>query len=221
MTEGRSNPRKSLLIVGGFFSLAVFVFLALQVVNAGPVTRFDLRCAEDLKDHAETHETMLTAMRIVTHVGGVPVMTGLAILGALVLLARREYALALFWVVAAGGGCLVNLGVKAWIERERPPLELRDDAVTETNESFPSGHSMGSTIGYGSLAYVLSLKLRRRAARVWIVAGLTVLVVLIGFSRMYLRAHWFSDVLGGFGLGGFWLGMCVGVSTFRRPPLAA
>jgi undecaprenyl-diphosphatase len=148
-------------------------------------------------------------MRLVTHVGGVPAMTALAILGGIVLFLRGQHALALGWLIAAAGGGLMNYSVKNWIGRPRPGEELRDSAVTERNESYPSGHSMGSTVGLGSLAYVLGVHLRRRSVRALVVVTLALLIAVIGFSRMYLRAHWFSDVLGGFGLGAFWLALCL------------
>lgn len=219
MANGTANLRKVLWIgtSASLVGLAVFVFFAVEVLNAGPVTCFDQQVAERLQKHAEVQPAVLWILRVVTHVGGMPAMVGLAILGAVVSLVRREFLLAALWVIAPGGGALLNQGVKSMIDRPRPPLELRDAAVTETNESYPSGHSMGSTIGFGTLAYVLLVQLRRRDSRALVVMGLTALVVLIGFSRMYLRAHWFSDVLGGFALGGFWLGVCVmALEVLRR-----
>jgi undecaprenyl-diphosphatase len=112
--------------------------------------------------------------------------------------------------VAAAGGGLMNVGTKVFIDRERPPPDvLRDPLVPETNESFPSGHSMGSIIGYGMLGYVVALLVRRRGQRVAAIAQLAVVVLLIGFSRIYLRAHWFTDVLGGFAIGTFWVSLCI------------
>jgi len=225
MTHGTADLRR-ILFVGiavSLAGLALFVFFAVQYLNDGPVTRFDWQCMQVFYYHSKGHESLLVFLRLVTHVGGVSTMGGVAILGALVLLMRREYVLAAGWVLAAGGGGLANYTIKEWIGRDRPPKEWRDEAVKETNKSYPSGHSMGSTIGWGSLAYVLVLKLRRRDARALVIVGLTLLVLLIGFSRMYLRAHWVSDVLGGFGFGTFWLGLCVtGTEVARRRlPLAA
>lgn len=222
MANGTANVRTILWIgtSASLIGLAVFIFFAVEVLNAGPVTHFDQQVAERLKEHADAHPTVLWTLRVVTHVGGVPAMVGLAVLGVVVSLIRREYLLAALWVIAPAGGALLNQGVKTVIDRQRPPLELRDTAVTETNESYPSGHSQGSTIGFGTLAYALLLQLRSRSTRVLMVIGLTLLVVLIGFSRMYLRAHWFSDVLGGFGLGAAWLAVCVlGTEILRQRAL--
>jgi membrane-associated phospholipid phosphatase len=125
------------------------------------------------------------------------------------------------WLAAAAGGGLMNAGLKATFERDRPPHALRDAAVTETNESFPSGHSMGSVVGYGMLGYVLVLRQRRPLRRLAVAVALGLLVLLIGASRVYLRAHWFSDVCGGFAVGTVWVTCCIsGLEVLRRRRLA-
>jgi membrane-associated phospholipid phosphatase len=68
---------------------------------------------------------------------------------------------------------------------------------------------MGSVIGYGTLAFVGVVLLRRRAAKVALVTVLVLLVLAIGFSRIYLRAHWLSDVAGAFAIGVFCLTLCI------------
>ncbi len=84
--------------------------------------------------------------------------------------------------------------------------------------SFPSGHTAMATVTYGMLAIILAgmLPLARR----WLAYGLAgVLAVLVGFSRLYLGVHWFSDVLAGFVLGVAWAAL-VGIAYRRHPPPA-
>jgi membrane-associated phospholipid phosphatase len=79
---------------------------------------------------------------------------------------------------------------------------------------------MGSFIAYGMLAYLLVLALPVRRVRIAVVGLLAGLVVLIGFSRIFLGAHWFSDVMGGFAAGGCWLALCISAIEMvrrRRP----
>src|SRR5262249_35523619 len=111
--------------------LAVFLALASQVSRTGGLTEFDRACAEQLQKRAGDYPALLAFFRELTHLGGVPAMTGLAVLGGLLLLTLRQYALALFWVAAAGGGCALNVSLKTWIGRDRPPALLRDEAVVE------------------------------------------------------------------------------------------
>jgi undecaprenyl-diphosphatase len=98
---------------------------------------------------------------------------------------------------------------------------MRDPAVTETNESFPSGHAMGSLVGYGMLAYALFLDIRCRWCRAAILASVAMLVPAIGLSRIYLRAHWLSDVLAGFAIGAAWLSLWLGALEWYRQGRAA
>jgi undecaprenyl-diphosphatase len=194
-------------------ALQLFLVGLSAVKRGGALVQFDKTCAVAMKEHADEHEDLLKGMRLVTHVGGVPVIVALSVLGAGLLWWRHHRLLAIGWVIAAAGGGALNVGTKWLIARDRPGETLgetiRDPAVTERNKSFPSGHSMGSVIGFGALGYVAVLLLRRPSARFAVVLALTLLVLVIGFSRIYLRAHWFSDVLGGFAIGTFWLSLCI------------
>lgn len=209
----RDNPYGLPLTLGltiSLLALLLFLILAIDVrLYGGPQDTFDWRCAAAMKRHAESHPELLDLLRLITHLGGVPAMVVFAVVGAAVLWWRRYRLLALGWVVAAAGGGIMNMETKALIDRDRPPEAIRDAHVTERNKSFPSGHSMGSLIGYGMLGYVITLVVRHGAERAAAIALLVVLVFLIGFSRIYLRAHWFTDVLGGFAIGTFWVSLCI------------
>jgi membrane-associated phospholipid phosphatase len=198
-------------------ALSVFVIIAREVVGERELTAFDKNLAVHIAAHADEHPFVLQFVRFVTNLGDVPAITTLTFAGGLLLAMQRRRLLTFVWFAAAIGGGLLNLGLKEGFERQRPPIVLRDVAITETNESFPSGHSMGSVIGYGMLGYVLWLRTRRRRERVLIAVGLGILVFLIGCSRIYLRAHWFSDVCGGFAVGTVWLTICIsGLEVVRR-----
>jgi undecaprenyl-diphosphatase len=204
-------------------ALALFLVLAVNVVLCGgPEGTIDWRCAEAMRQHAEAHHALRGLMRLITHLGGVPAMVAFSVVGGLLLWLRNYRLLAVGWVVAAAGGGLIDMGAKLLIDRDRPPIEARDEEVDEETKSFPSGHSMGSVVGYGMLGYVITLLGRRGAVRAAAVALLGVLVLLIGFSRIYLRAHWFTDVLGGFAMGTFWASFCITwLEVLRRRRLRA
>ncbi|HEV3020919.1 MAG TPA: phosphatase PAP2 family protein, partial [Pirellulales bacterium] len=196
-------------------ALGLFACVAHVVIGQGAIVRFDDELGESLAHHRETHPWMRSVFFGVTQFGSVELMTGLVIAVALLLLVRRQRLLALVWLFAVAGGGLLDAGLKLVFQRERPPF--RDAGILETTASFPSGHSMGSVIAYGLLAYFLALILPRGWARRAIVAALVLVVVLIGSSRIYLGAHYFSDVLGGFLVGAAWLAACIsGIETVRR-----
>ncbi len=98
---------------------------------------------------------------------------------------------------------MLNLLLKDLFARPRPHFER--PLVVETSYSFPSGQAMASLVVYGILAYFATLAFKGRGRRAVSVGGAAVLVVLIGFSRLYLGAHYVSDVVGGFVAGGAWL----------------
>jgi undecaprenyl-diphosphatase len=219
----RITPREylglhlTLGMVISLFALAIFVLIAREVVGERELTNFDRTVALHMIDHARDHPAVLGFFRFITHFGDVPAITTLTVVGGLLLAVQRHRLLTIVWFAAAMGGGLLNLTLKETFERQRPPVEWHDPVATERNESFPSGHSMGSVIGYGMLGYVMVLRLRRRQERLAICGGLTLLVLLIGCSRIYLRAHWFSDVCAGFAIGTMWLSFCIsGLEVVRR-----
>lgn len=121
-------------------------------------------------------------------------------IAALVLLRRRAEAA---WIAASlVGGSLISTELKDVIHRPRPALVPH--LVWVDNASFPSGHALISAATYLTIALMLAGLVRRRAARAAIVCFFSVVVVLIGCSRVYLGVHWPSDVLGGWCFGTVW-----------------
>jgi membrane-associated phospholipid phosphatase len=114
--------------------------------------------------------------------------------------------LVLAWMLVMTAGDTLNGGLKEYIKRARPPYH---EPAHTSGYSFPSGHSMAAFIAYGMLAYILIQMIPHRRSRQAAVSALTILVLLIGFSRMFLGAHWLSDVVGGFAAGACWLGLCI------------
>lgn len=118
------------------------------------------------------------------------------------LLVKKEYiAIVAFWVAMAGTGLSVQYG-KKYISRDRPA----DVAYyTEKNFSFPSGHATTSMALYGFCAYLLYRLSKSALARKLILAVAGLLILSVGFSRIYLGVHYLSDVLAGFLLGLLWV----------------
>jgi membrane-associated phospholipid phosphatase len=125
---------------------------------------------------------------------------------------RRQSALALA-LACAGSEITVYLG-KAGFGRPRPPAAL--SALIELDASFPSGHASISVALYALGFYLLSRLVRSiRLRRLFLVLA-CVFPLLIGFSRLYLGAHYLSDVLAGWGVGLWWSILVVGIPGFAR-----
>ncbi|MBS8263820.1 PAP2 family protein [Mesobacillus boroniphilus] len=112
----------------------------------------------------------------------------------------------LFFIIGIGGGGLLTKLLKYYYGRERPSIDETIDAI---GYSFPSGHSMGSLIFYGFLSYFLfrsSIRKKLKWAALFICG---VLIFFIGISRIYLGAHYPSDVIAGYLAGSIWLILCI------------
>lgn len=94
-----------------------------------------------------------------------------------------------------------NIVLKTFWDRARPDAEIVNVAVQTAGTSFPSGHSMGATAFYGALAALAWIHLDPRRTRLPITITLAALPIAVGISRVYLGAHWLSDVVAGIALG--------------------
>lgn len=136
---------------------------------------------------------------LVTELGSGAAVVVVAVLACL-LLWRNGYLRYAFGLLAAVGGAIaVSEIIKRLVERARPPLEWH--AVVETGYSFPSNHATAAAALYGFLVY-LAWKLAPEKWRGILVAFSALVILLVGFSRLYLGVHYPSDVVAGFILGG-------------------
>lgn len=104
--------------------------------------------------------------------------------------------------VVALGSFAVMSGLKLFFQRPRPLSPVFEAAH---GFSFPSGHSMSAMTFYGLIIFIVWDKIENKTAR-WLLSVLLVFIIfLIGFSRVYLRVHYASDVLAGFAIGLIWL----------------
>jgi undecaprenyl-diphosphatase len=199
--------------------LAGFVWLLVEVVRHGGVTQLDQEVAESLHRTAVSSPGLTEFFLKLTDLGSRPFLFGLASGVALLLIVMRLWRLALLWAAAQILAALFVAGVKLLVER--PRAVWPDPITTESSFSFPSGHSAGSSLAYGMLAYLIWLRWPSRWPRGGAIAALGALVLLIGFSRMYLGVHYLSDVCAGYCVGLITLCLCIAVveSVRRREPV--
>ena len=99
-------------------------------------------------------------------------------------------------------------GLKHLFDRNRPLIPLLEEA---RGLSFPSGHALMSVTFYGLLVYIVFKGIENRPLKWTLITLLLLLILIIGFSRIYLRVHYASDVIAGFCVGLLWLVICVWV----------
>jgi membrane-associated phospholipid phosphatase len=198
-------PTIAILVLGIIATLAIgedFVELAVLLRQQSPavldVDQSVYRWAASMRSAPAT-----TFFVLFTHLGG-PI--GLAILGVIVaaiLFVRRHRGLAVYVLITAILGGLMNLVLKGLFERARPDLA---EALRQAHGySFPSGHAMGSMIILGSLAYVMARSWGPWRLRSATIALLITSIATVGLSRVYLGVHWISDIGAGFAAGFVWL----------------
>lgn len=196
---------------------ALGLLLSLGLIAAVGCLIFFYRLAEEIKarNTLEFDESALTFfnqfasprltlfMRAVTYLGS---NEFLIIAGAYVVIAfvlvRWKRAMVIFLVTMAGAAVL-NSTLKMLFGRERP--EPFFGIPPPSSYSFPSGHALFSFCFYGVVAAVISARIKNPSKRIAVWVTASALVILIGFSRVYLGVHYPSDVLAGYTAAFVWL----------------
>jgi undecaprenyl-diphosphatase len=185
------------------FVIWAFAELADGVVE-GESRRFDR--AVLLWIHTHSPEWLDGPMRLVTALGYYEVVLPL-LAGVVFVFCLKGWRLsATLLLVSTIGGSLLTAVLKAVFGRARP--ELFDSGYTASFYSFPSGHATVAVGFYGALTLILAYRLRGFARWAVVIVGI-LLVLLIGFSRLYLGVHYPTDVLAGFLAAPLWV-VCVG-----------
>jgi undecaprenyl-diphosphatase len=219
----RSLPRRlgpelawCLSLSVGFGALLLVAHLAsafFQKIPAATTTAFfDVPISRYVVEHRA--EWLTAAMGMITDLGndGVLLIVVLVI-GVILRRQTRSWRPLLVLLVIAVGAIELERTIKLIVARPRPPAAWR--VFREKGWSFPSGHATHSAAVYGSVAYLATRTRtlgRRARAVVWMAA--IGACVLIGISRVYLGAHWPTDVIGGWSLAIVWLWIAL-----RTPPL--
>lgn len=208
--DQRYGLRLTLLGLAMVLVAVPFSTLLFQVLGRGSLTRLDGSLADRLNDLVHESTALVNVLEAVTWLGR-PVWLA-AVIGAAALFAwrRGQRRLAVFLVVTALGGGIVDSVVKILVDRPRPVVD--HPVITAFGKSFPSGHAMSSTVCYGAVLLAFLPAVRRRL-RVAAIVGTSLLVLAIGSSRLFLGVHFLTDVLGGFVLGLAWL--AGGVAVFE------
>lgn len=190
-------------------ALGIFVFLRLAD-NLSPRDGegFDWRILKAVRPDGADPSTpwgpwwLHEAAMDITSLGGISVLGLFALIALGFLLMRGKRLSALLLVAGLAGGVMLSEGLKAVFDRARPPEAYQ---VVETlNASFPSGHALLSTVFYLSLGVMMTRAFPRRRFKAYAVGVGILIALLIGLTRIYLGAHWASDVFGGWSVGAAW-----------------
>ena len=201
------SPRALAIAGWSAFLLAGLLFLAIgwNVTARGSLVALDARVSDWLQEHG--HPALIAFLLAVTHLNSTAAIAAWSLVFGAVLARLREWYWILTLALAVGGAMLLNLVLKGVYERARP--RFAEPILELATYSFPSGHTTAATAFYGVLAAFLVSRFydaRRRAA---CVAGAIGAIALVAFSRVYLGAHYLSDVVAAACSATAWLVLCL------------
>lgn len=207
--------RQRTLFVASLLAFAIVAVLA-AFVRLYQMLPFDLIATRELQ---ETRAPWLLDFMIgISYFGYMPwsvitVSAGTLLVG--ILLGWKDGAFLLGATVVQG---LINLGVKTAIGRARPSDSLVEVVRQASGNSFPSGHVMFYTVFFGMLFFLAWTRLPNSPPRWLVMAFSGAMVLLVGPSRIFLGAHWLSDVIAAYLLGFIVLGFTLEFYLRYRAP---
>ena len=227
----RFSPRRAFglaltagLALAGLFSWA-FAAVAEDVLTRDPLVSADLTVLRFFHSHADPALTF--AVGLFEAIFSPELLLSAATLGGLVLVAlayrRKDFRFgftgSVLLATAIGTGAFAELS-KAVFQRPRPPAALQ--VAAETGNGFPSSHAMGAVAVGAVLCYLFALRPPEARWGSWraktrVAVAVVVVALLVGLGRVYAGAHYPSDVLAGWALGGAWASACLtAAEVYRR-----
>lgn len=193
------TQKKKWVILLNLFGFSLFTIMLINVLTEGYMLTVDRWV------HAHIHvlrtPLMTEWVTMLTNTNGMMNSYIFAFCVILLLVYNKWYAEIWFYLGSTLGSTALFISIKYLIQRTRP----LSDVIQETGYSFPSGHTTMATAMAIALYVVFSRHITSNTLKMLFLTACLIWPVLIGFSRIYLSAHWSSDVLGAFGLGIFWV----------------
>jgi membrane-associated phospholipid phosphatase len=203
-TLSKTLPLLAGLLVFGAMTLTLGE-ISEDIINHEPITVADVQLSN--WSHAHTSPLLTKMMLVATSFGSTVLVTFIAVVLGLFLLSRRQFYWLLALVLTVPGGGLLNRLLKYMFHRPRP--HFQDPILKLTSYSFPSGHTMIATVLYGVIAAYVFTQTTDWRWRVLSIVSAAFLIALVACSRIYLGAHYLSDVLGAMAEGLAWLSLCL------------
>jgi membrane-associated phospholipid phosphatase len=190
-----------------------FGAIAEDVVTGDRITIIDARFSAWLHIHGAPFLTRFMLLVSDVH-ETVPVLVATAAV-CVYLWVRRLRVWVLTFAITVGGGTLLNVLLKHIFHRTRPYFE--NPIVVLTTYSFPSGHTIMATVFYGTCCVLIWSRVRDWKWRIAATVVATALIFLVGFSRIYLGAHYLSDVVAAMLEGVAWITSSIVAIRLIRP----
>jgi len=199
MAEKKDNC--TVVIFLFILSLLVFEIIAWDWWRHGPSSRLDLMVLRHSEKLLSSRPGLTQFLSLAGGLGNSYFLGTLVIAGGFFLVWKKDWpALFLLLIIVVLGNLLVE-PVKAWFQRPRPLPHLPG----ARGFSFPSSSAYLAAVVYGSLAFLIWPHISKWRSKFALFLGALSAVMLVGLSRLILRLHWFTDVLGAYALASSWL----------------
>lgn len=189
----------------GLIVASLLLIIGLTIlVHFHPVLNFDVRISKDLQSEGDTGSIKSFVFHILSFVSflGRTTVAVWIVLGFSLLFWLLKYYWETLFCLLATLSALINSGIKFAFSRPRPDQSLVYVLDHEISPSYPSGHVVFFTVFFGFLiASMVFTKKIPRFLRIFIQIISLVLILLVSVSRIYLGAHWATDVIAGYLLG--------------------
>jgi membrane-associated phospholipid phosphatase len=202
------HPKSLRLVIGAsmlVLSAWAFGAIAEDVVTGDPLVLLDARLSSWFDAHSTPGWTHV--MQFLTALGSFPVVFGVSLALAAYFWWRQWWSWISMLVLTVGGSEILSVLLKHAFHRTRP--HFTHPMVTLTSFSFPSGHTMAATTLYGFLAVWVLVNVQSWRLRAAAIGGAALLIVMVAISRIYLGAHFLTDVAAAIAAGVAWLALSV------------
>jgi len=193
----KMNFRK--ISVAFLIGISVLFLIVTLIITLFSLQEFEAILTKDLQ---EERNPALDFYMITVSLFGENEIAIPMIIGTSMLFFIFKYRLEALFLLLSSLGSILNFGLKLWIDRPRPTADMVEKITEASHQSFPSGHTVHYVVFFGMLlVFVLKIKPIPVWAKVTISILCLVLIFSVPFSRVYLGAHWASDVIAGFFFG--------------------
>ncbi len=197
----------------------IFILIALFLIFTAivaflPTTVIDIEFSEEVQE--DSSPLLNFIMKAISWFGVSAVALSL-VLGTALIYFLYKYRTEAFFILTTLGVTLITFGIKVLINRPRPTADLVNIVVHAQHQSFPSGHTSFYVVFFGFLSFLM---LRNhylyKPLRIFVIILSFLLIFTVPFSRIYLGAHWFTDVGAGFVLGLLYLYFLIRIYLNRK-----
>jgi undecaprenyl-diphosphatase len=183
--------------------LCTFIKISEDVITEDYITELDILINQNIITISSPIFDII--MIFITNIISPFYLLLLSVTLGIVLLYKKKWFYLIISIISLGGGAIFYYLVKIVIQRQRPDNSL----IEVSGFSFPSGHAALAAVFFCLILYIFKDDIKNILFRDLFIFSNIIFFCLIGFSRIYLRVHWLSDVIAGFALGIFWLTLLI------------